>query len=273
MSNLRDKVALITGAGRRGGIGAAIARTLAQRGANVVLGDICAPVTDLPHGGTAAWDELVAIAADLERMGVGSLAVRVDVTNAESVRAMVAQIKETFGRLDIVVNNAGTAIAPGAVVDMADEAWRKTMEINATGTFLVSKYSLPLMLSGKRGGRVINIASLAAQKPKPFVSAYAASKAAVVAFTGSLAKEVATTGITVNAVLPGDINTDLKRWGLQLEALVKGQSQAETTAGAIAEIPLGRLGTPQDVANLVAFLASAEASFITGEALNITGGR
>jgi meso-butanediol dehydrogenase/(S,S)-butanediol dehydrogenase/diacetyl reductase len=273
MYDLTNKVAIVTGAGRRGGIGAAVARRLAQDGAHVVLGDICAPPTDLPHAGSGQWEELTAIAEEIEALGVRCLPVRVDVTDADSVRAMVAQTRESFGRLDILVNNAGAAIGPSPVVQMAEEAWRRTLEINATGTFLCCKHALPLMIEGGQGGRIINMSSLAAERPKPYVSAYAASKAAVVALTRSLAQEVAEYGITVNAILPGDVDTALKQWGLQLEAAVTGQPYDAVLASALARIPLQRLATPQDVAHLVAFLASDEASFITGQAYNITGGR
>ncbi|MFQ5576924.1 MAG: SDR family NAD(P)-dependent oxidoreductase [Anaerolineae bacterium] len=274
MYNLKDKVAVVTGAGRKGGIGAAIARQLAAGGAAVIVADLCAPPdTNLPHGGGGAWEELAAVAAKLEPAGGAGLPVRVDITDAASVQAMVALAGEKFGRLDILVNNAGAAIGPGPVAAMAEEAWRKTLEINATGTFLCCKHALPLMLDGGRGGRIINIASLAATKPKPFTSAYAASKAAVVALTRSLAHEVAEAGITVNAVLPGDVDTALKQWGLQLEVMVKGKSYAEMFAEAVAQVPLGRFALPADVAQLVAFLASDESGFITGEAYAITGGR
>lgn len=273
MYNLKDKVAIVTGAGRKGGIGAAVALRLARDGAHVVVGDICAPPSDLPHAGSGQWEELAAIAEEIESLGVRGLPLRVDVTDADSVQAMVAQAKETFGRLDILVNNAGAAIGPGPVIQMAEEAWRRTLEINATGTFLCCKFALPLMLAGERGGRIVNMASIAAEKPKPYVSAYAASKAAVVALTRSLAQEVAEFGVTVNAVLPGDVDTALKRWGLELETLVTGQPYEEVVAAAVARIPLGRLATPEDVAQLVAFLASDEADFITGQAYNITGGR
>ncbi len=273
MYDLKDKVAIVTGAGRKGGIGAAVALRLARDGAHVVVGDICAPPSDLPHAGSGQWEELAAIAEEIESLGVRGLPVRVDVTDADSVQAMIAQTKEILGRLDILVNNAGAAIGPGPVIQMAEEAWRRTLEINATGTFLCCKFALPLILAGERGGRIVNMASIAAEKPKPYVSAYAASKAAVVALTRSLAQEVAEFGVTVNAVLPGDVDTALKRWGLELETLVTGQPYEEVVAAAVARIPLGRLATPEDVAQLVAFLASDEADFITGQAYNITGGR
>jgi NAD(P)-dependent dehydrogenase (short-subunit alcohol dehydrogenase family) len=266
-------VALITGAGRAGGIGAAVARRLAQDGANVVVADLCAPPTELPHAGSGCWDELAALAAEVQALGVRALALRVDVSDAASVQAMVAQVKEAFGRLDVLVNNAGVAVGPAPVMGMEDEAWRRTLEINATGTFLCCKYALPLMLEGSRGGRVVNMASIAAERPKPYVSAYAASKAAILALTRSLAQEVAVFGVTVNAVLPGDVDTAMKQWGLQLEAQVMGRPYEDVVASAVARIPLGRLATPQDVANLVAFLASDGAAFITGQGYNLTGGR
>lgn len=273
MHNLTDRVALITGAGRAGGIGAAVARRLARDGASVVVADLCAPPTDLPHAGSGCWDELAGVAAEVQALGVRGLALRVDVSDADSVQAMVAQVQEAMGRLDILVNNAGVAVGPAPVLGMDDEAWRRTLEINATGTFLCCKYALPLIIAGSRGGRVINMSSIAAERPKPYVSAYAASKAAILALTRSLAQEVAVFGITVNAVLPGDVDTAMKQWGLHLEAEVTGRPYEDVVASAVARIPLGRLATPEDVAEVVAFLASDGAAFLTGQACNVTGGR
>ena len=273
MYNLTGKVAFITGAGRENGIGAAIGLRLAREGAAVLVTDICAAPTELPHGGNAAWEELTAVSQTIAATGVKSTPIRLDVTKAAEWETAVAQVKEEYGRLDILINNAGAAIGPAPILHMAEEAWRKTLEINATGTFLGCKYALPLMLEGERGGRIINIASIAAERPRPFMSAYAGSKAAVVALTRSLAQEVGEFGVTVNAILPGDIDTSMKQWGMMLEGVVTGRTQDDVAEALIQRIPAGRLGLPEDVARLAAFLASDEAGFITGQAYNLTGGR
>jgi meso-butanediol dehydrogenase/(S,S)-butanediol dehydrogenase/diacetyl reductase len=273
MGGLQGKVALVTGAGRQNGIGAAIARRLAREGADVVVSDICAAPSDLPHGGNAAWEELTAVAADIKKLGVKSLALRVDVTVATQVQEMVAATKEEYGRLDILVNNAGVIIGPSPVRYMAEKAWRRMLEINATGVFLCCHHALPLMIDGSSGGRIINMSSIAAIRPRIFMSAYAASKAAVIAMTQSLAQEVGEFGITANAILPGDVDTGMKQWGMQLESMVSGKEYDEVLSALEDRIPIGRLGLPEDVAKLVAFLASDSAEFITGQALNLTGGR
>lgn len=273
MYNLEDKVAIVTGAGRKGSIGAAIALRLAREGASVVVADLCAPPSDeLPNPGGGGWEALETVAQEIEALGVRGLPLRVDVTDAALVEAMVTSTVRALGRLDILVNNAGAVIGPAPVVQMAEHAWRKTLEINATGTFLCSQAALPALIE-RGGGRIVNISSIAARKPRPYLSAYAASKAAVVALTRSLAQEVAPFGVTVNAVLPGDVDTAMKRWGMELEGLVLGRTYDEVVDELVAKIPVGRIGVSEDVANLVAFLASDEADFITGQAYNLTGGR
>jgi len=271
--NLQDRVAIVTGAGRRGGIGVAVAQRLAAAGAHLIIADLAAPPSTLLHGGSGQWEEMQAVTQEIAALGVRCLPLRVDVTQAASVAEMIGAAMHAFGRVDILVNNAGATIGPAPVAQMAEEAWRRTLEINATGTFLCCKAVLPAMIQGGRGGRIINMSSLAARRPKIYMSAYAASKAAVVALSESLAQEVASFGITVNAVLPGDIDTALKQWGFQLEAQVMGRPYDEVVRANVARIPLARLGMPADVANLVAWLASDEASFITGQAFNVTGGR
>lgn len=273
MGNLQNKVALVTGAGRASGIGAAVARRLAAGGADIVVSDLCAPVSNLFNAGAGQWEELQAVAAEVEARGVRALPVRSDVTQADSVAALIRATLDAFGRLDILVNNAGATIGPAPVVQMAEEAWRRTLEINATGTFLCCKAAVPAMIQGGRGGRVINMSSLAALRPKPYMSAYAASKAAIVALTQGLAQEVAAYGITVNALLPGDIDTAFKQWGMQVEAAVTQRPLTEVVGDIVRRIPTGRLGTAEDVAQLAAWLASEEAAFITGQAINVTGGR
>jgi meso-butanediol dehydrogenase/(S,S)-butanediol dehydrogenase/diacetyl reductase len=274
MTTLTKRLALITGAGRHGGIGAAIAQRLAQAGADIVVGDLCTlPPAGLPAPAIGQWDELQAIAAEVQAQGVAALSVKVDVTDSASIQAMLAQVMAAFGRVDILINNAGAIFGPSPVAQMADDAWRRTLEVNATGVFLVTKAVLPAMIQGQRGGRIVNMSSLAAVRPRPYMAAYAASKAAVAALTQSLAQEVAQFGITVNAVLPGDIDTGMKQWGYQLEAMITQRAYDDVVAAGVARIPAGRLGTPQDVAGLAAYLASDEASFITGQLFPVTGGR
>lgn len=272
MSDLKGKVALITGAGRLNGIGAASAMALAQMGAHVAVSDLCVAPSNLPHGGNPNWDELVAVADRIAEFGVESLPIKADVTDKKQVHGMVNAVMARFGRIDILINNAGVIIMPMPVLQMPEDVWRKTLDINATGTFLCCQAVLPGMI--ERGfGRIINMASIAAVRPRIFMSAYAASKAAVIALTASLAQEVGEFGITANAILPGDIDTGMKQWGMQFESTMTGKQYADVVGDLEARIPVGRIGMPQDVANLVLFLASDSAEFITGQAYNLTGGR
>jgi NAD(P)-dependent dehydrogenase (short-subunit alcohol dehydrogenase family) len=155
---------------------------------------------------------------------------------------------------------------------MEESAWNKTMAINATGTFLCSQAAARHMIDRGGGGKIINISSAAAKTGGPFLSAYSAAKAAIVGFTRVMAVEVAQQNIQVNAVCPGEVDTELMRWGWRIASLLGNMPYDEVVAEAVKRIPLGRLETGEDVANLVAFLASSESDYMTGQAINVTGG-
>jgi len=271
MYDLTGKVAIVTGAGRKAGIGRAIALRLAQEGADVVVADICREFEEFPGYGLGMWEGLQETAEEIIALGVRGLPLRVDVTDSRLVEEMVARTLEAFGCIDILVNNAGGVVGPAPVLAMDERAWDKTMAINSTGTFLCSRAVARVMV-GQGAGKIINISSIAGKAGRPFLAAYCAAKAAIVAFSRVLALELAPAGIQVNAVCPGEVDTDLQRWGWQLEASFRGISYEEVVGAAVAKIPLGRLEQPADVANLVAFLASSESDYVTGQAINICGG-
>ncbi len=272
-SDLNAKTALVTGAGKKSGIGYAIAEKLARNGANVVIADLVPGPDEKNPLTTGTRDEMQALARELsDRFGVKSLSVNVDVSHTESVQQMAAAVASQFEQVHILCNNAGTVLGvPSAVHTYDEEAWLKTIDVNLHGVFRVAKAIVPLMMSG--GGAVINIASRAAKVPPLFNGAYAVSKAGVVMLTKVMARELAGSRIRVNAVCPGVIATDFTRWRFELEARVLDSTQQAREAEMVQTIPLGRLGTADEVANLVAFLASEQSSYMTGQALNVTGGQ
>jgi NAD(P)-dependent dehydrogenase (short-subunit alcohol dehydrogenase family) len=272
MYDLKGKVAIVTGAGRELGIGRAIALRLAREGAAVVVADLCREFEEFPGYGLGTWEGLEKRAEEVRALGVRGLPVRVDVTDAALVEEMMAQTLETFGRLDILVNNAGGAPGPGPVVWMEEAAWNKTIAINLTGTFLCSRAAARVMAEQGQGGKIINLSSAAGKRAGPFMSAYAAAKGGVILFTQALALELAANNIQVNAVCPGLVETELQHWRWRLEAWAQGISYHEAVGKATERIPLGYVGQPQDVANVVAFLASSESDYMTGQAINVTGG-
>jgi NAD(P)-dependent dehydrogenase (short-subunit alcohol dehydrogenase family) len=194
------------------------------------------------------------------------------VTDATQVEEMVRQTVEALGRLDIIVNNAGGVVGPAPVFALEEAAWNKTMAINATGTFLCSRAAVRQMMAQRQGGKIVNVSSTSGKRGEPFMAAYCAAKAAIIGLTRTMAVELGAANIQVNAVCPGDVDTELLRWGWLLEAGMRGTSYEEVVKVATSRIPLGRLETPEDVANLVAFLASRESDYITGQAINVCGG-
>ncbi|MEC4669088.1 MAG: 3-oxoacyl-[acyl-carrier-protein] reductase [Nitrospirota bacterium] len=242
--SLEGKVAIVTGAAQ--GIGRAIAETLARDGADIV-------VADLDPGRS---QETVTAITKLGRRAVN---VKVNVAEWDDVKNMTDQVLKDWGKIDILVNNAGVT-RDGLLVRMKEEDWNLVLQVNLHGTFHCTKAVLQPMTK-QRSGRIVNIASIVGAMGNAGQANYAASKAAVIGFTKSVAREYASRMVTVNAVAPGFVDT----------AMTQGLSQ-EVRDTLLKQIPLGRLGQPGDVAEAVRFLASEEAGYITGQVLHVNGG-
>lgn len=275
MAPLKGKVALVTGASKPNGIGAAIALRLAREGADVVVADLCEQLSAEYPGycRTGSNDDLMALAEKIAALGVHAVAAPIDVTDAKMVQAVAERVEKEFGRLNILCNNAGGAPGPQTIANMEEKAWQKTMEINLTGTWRVTKHLTPLLIKGGRGGAVVNTASRAGKVPSAFMSGYCTAKAGLIMLTKVTALEMAPHGIRVNCICPGQVETDLGAWGWGMRAFSKGLNMEQYRELMAKEIPLGRPASPDECANVVFWLVSEEASFITGQAINVTGGQ
>ena len=241
--SVSEKTALVTGAAR--GIGLAIARRLAAGGARVAL-------LDLDRG---------AVEAAARSVGGEAMPVVADVTRAAEVETAVAQVMGRWGRLDILVNNAGITGRSFPIWELSDEDWQRVIDVDLTSVFFCCRAAVKVMLP-QGAGRIINIASIAGKEGNPTLVPYSSAKAGVIGLTKTLAKEVATRGILVHAVAPAVIGTELLK-----------QMEQSTVDLLISKIPMGRVGTPEEVAALVAWLASDECSFTTGAVHDLSGGR
>ncbi len=271
--DLKGKTALITGAGKKTGIGYAIAERMASLGCHVIIADLGRlPGTASPVR-TGTQEEMEAIASEMTgRCGVKAIAVELDVTDPASVARMAEDLRERCGHIHILVNNAGASFGvPADILSYDEAAWIRTVDVCLFSVFRVSRAILPLMLG--EPGAIVNTASRAGKVPPLFNSAYAAAKAGVIMLTKTMARELAPHGIRVNAICPGQIRTDLKQWGFSLEASFFGSTVADREQEMCKTIPLGRIGIPEDAGDLVAFLASEESRYITGQAINLDGGQ
>ncbi|WP_372660884.1 SDR family NAD(P)-dependent oxidoreductase [Cohnella sp.] len=256
MKDLDGQVAVVTGAAS--GIGKSIAVRLAEAGASVVVCD---------RNGEAAKEA----SASLPSIGTSKhYSVAVDVTNKQQVQASVEAIIAESGTIDILVNNAGVSTM-NRIENLTEEEWDFNFNVNAKGVFLFTQAVFPHMKSRKKG-KIINTASMAGKRGVPLLAHYAASKWAVIGFTKSAAIEMAPYGITVNCVCPGFVKTSMQERELSWEAELRGMTPEEVKEEYVRLTPLGRIQEPEDVAKAVWFLATDEAGFITGEALDVTGG-
>jgi NAD(P)-dependent dehydrogenase (short-subunit alcohol dehydrogenase family) len=271
--DLKGKTALVTGAGKKSGIGYAIVQKLAENGANIVIADLMQTKRRNQSSASENREEMAALAEDLaKRFAVQAIFVPLDVRDNAAIGQMAGIVRSHFETVQILCNNAGTVFGvPNAIHTYDDDAWSRTLDVNLNGVFRVSKAVIPLMMD--TGGCIINIASRAAKVPPLFNGAYAVAKAGVVMLTKVMAKELAGSNIRVNAVCPGVIATDFTRWRFDLEARILNSTKEDREAEMVRTIPLGRLGSSEEVANLVAFLASSQSSYMTGQAINVTGGQ
>ena len=279
MPGLEGKVALITGAGGMRGVGRATALRLAGQGADIALTDVPREPDDLPPAEVRAeWRSIDSVAEEVRALGRDCLPVYCDLGCSDQIQDLINQVLKHFGRIDILVNNAraiiGKDIMP--VTELSQEVWDHFMSINATAVFLCTKLVGREMVRQSDGGRIINIASNNSKQGTALKAAYSASKFAVLGLTQASALDLAPYGITVNAVCPGPINTNRLSYLERDQAAQQGIPMEELRAKIVEEwgrdTPLGRIAEPEDVANLVAFLASEEACFITGQAYNVNGG-
>jgi NAD(P)-dependent dehydrogenase (short-subunit alcohol dehydrogenase family) len=267
-------IALVTGAARPRGIGRATALRLAHGGADVACLDLARPYDEAPAHGTASADDLDGIVAEIEALGRRAIGVRADVSDPDQVEAAVADATDALGTITAVANVAGGSgpgFGLGPLLNVAPEEFRRVLDVNLVGTWLVSRACAQRMVDAGVGGRICNVASQAGKRGFPMLGAYCAAKAGVILFTQTLALELGRSGIAVNAVCPGTVDTDLINPNGMMELLMGGPEGFQ--AFIDREIPLGRLQPAEEIAASICWLLSDDASGVTGEAVNVSAGQ
>ncbi len=273
MKNLKGKTAIVTGSGRRKGIGEAIIKLLAKRGCNVVVTDLGEPTgRNFAKKHIGSSSEMKAIVREIKSAKGQAISVPCDVRKSKQVEELVAKTVKKFGKLDIMVNNAGVGYIMEEFTDFKESSWDAVLDVNLKGAFLCSQAAARQMIRQKSGGCIINIASQAAKSGFPFAAAYTASKHGMIGLTRSNAVELGKYGIRVNAVCPNHITTGLGHWQNEFFSKKLGMDYETYLQAIVDKNPLGRTGLVQDIAKAVAFLASDESDYITGEAMNVSGG-
>ena len=261
-------IALVTGAARPRGIGHATALRLARDGHDVACLDIARPYDEAPAHGVATEDDLGAVVREIEALGRRACAVRADVSDEAQVEAAVAEATEALGTITLVANVAGgsgVGFGVGPLVGVPASEFRRVLDVNLTGTWMVSKACASRMVAAGVGGRICNVSSQAGKRGFPMLGAYCAAKAGVILVTQTMAAELGPVGISVNAVCPGTVDTDLVNPGGAMDGAMKEM--------ILRDIPLGRFQPPEEIAAAIAWLLSDDASGVTGEAMNVSAGQ
>ena len=266
MPPLDGKIAIVTGAGRYNGIGRHTALALARQGADVTVTGSGRPPEAYPEDEKAmGWRDIDSVADEIRALSRKALPLVIDITQADQVQRLVEETRIKLGRIDLLVNNAAAARGNDRVpvVQLEEAEWRKVIEVNLTGTFLVTKAVAGVLIEQGEGGRIVNISSIAGREGIPTFAAYGTTKAGIILFTRVLARELAPHGINVNCVCPGLVGT----------YRMQDVTQGPIRDAVMRTIPLGREGQPEEIGELVAFLCGPDASYVHGQAINIDGGR
>jgi NAD(P)-dependent dehydrogenase (short-subunit alcohol dehydrogenase family) len=267
-------VALVTGAARPRGIGRATALTLARGGADVACLDLARPYDEAPAHATASGDDLDSVVAEIEGLGRRAVGVRADVSDEAQVEAAVAEASEALGTITAVANVAGGSgpgFGLGPLLNVPAAEFSRVLDVNLLGTWLVSKAAAQRMVGAGVGGRICNVSSQAGKRGFPMLGAYCAAKAGVILLTQTMALELGPSGIAVNTVCPGTVDTDLINPNGMMATLLGGEAGLQ--AFVDREIPLGRLQTAEEIAAAICWLLSDDARGVTGEALNVSAGQ